>query len=121
VHEAAHSALQDSVGGVVALWRLPKWKVEGFAEAVARPGGDLAAEVRRLDDTRRPAFDVGDYEVPRVYFEAGLLWRWLAEARGMTARQILALGTPRDVLLEQMRDWAATHPLTRMGRTRSGG
>jgi hypothetical protein len=102
-HEAAHTELQRAVGGVRSLWRLPFWKKEGYPELVAY--GDSI----RLDDMIAALRAHGatitwprSHPVPRRYFEAETVWRYLVHDRQMSVTQVVATTEPLPSILNEM-------------------
>jgi hypothetical protein len=69
-HEAMHTYLGRRVG-LLATWRLPWWKKEGYAEYVASAG-------------------LADSEAPPRYQEAARAWRHLLIDAGWSFDQVIA-------------------------------
>ena len=80
-HEATHTLVQHAIG-LLAGWRLPWWKKEGYAEHVG--SGRLRAH--RVKSAQSP-FDSSP--VPGAYDRARRFWQYLIEERGMTFREII--------------------------------
>lgn len=106
-HEMTHTLSQKKLG-IVRLWRLPFWKKEGYAEYVGNPRTvPLAQDLQMLDSVTCNAIPLGNgHEVPRRYFEAALLWRYLADVRKLSLAEIMSDAVVREKAEAEMRAWA---------------
>ncbi|MBI1848951.1 MAG: hypothetical protein HYR85_01265 [Planctomycetes bacterium] len=80
-HEATHTLVQHAIG-LLAVWRLPWWKKEGYAEYVG--SGRLRAHRENSGKS-----GVDSSPVPGAYDRARRFWQHLIEVRGMTFREII--------------------------------
>jgi len=48
---------------------------------------------------------VGNAAVPKRYFEAAILWRYLADIRKMSFAEIMSASVVREVVVEDMHAW----------------
>jgi hypothetical protein len=84
-HEAVHTLIFDELG-VVAHWRLPSWKNEGYADYIAK--GRSFDYRRAVDQFRR-----GDRELdPKrsgLYLRYNLLVAYLLDHKGISVRELL--------------------------------
>jgi len=106
-HEMTHTLIQKKLG-IIKVWRLPFWKKEGYAEYIGNPRTvPLAQDVQMLNSLTCNVIptDNGN-DVPRRYFEAALLWRYLAEVRKLSFAEIMNDAVVREEVEAQMRAWA---------------
>jgi hypothetical protein len=102
-HEAAHTEFQRAAGGVRALWRLPFWKKEGYSEFVAY--GDSVPFDDMLTALRTPVATIAwprPNPVPRRYFEAEAVWRYLVDVRHMSVAEVINSSEPLAMFLREM-------------------
>jgi hypothetical protein len=60
-----------------------------------------------LDSSASKTISIGDgVAVPKSYFEAGILWRYLAEIRKMSFAEIMSESVVRERVDQDMRTWA---------------
>jgi hypothetical protein len=101
-HEMTHTLSQRRLG-LIGSWRTPSWKKEGYAEYVGDPRTEpLREDLRMLDS---PPSDFG---VPRRYFEALILWRYLVEVCKMTFDQIMDNSVVRERVDDDISAWEKT-------------
>ncbi len=99
-HEMTHTLSQRRLG-IIRSWRTPSWKKEGYAEYIGNPRtGSLIEDLRILDNAP------DGLAVQKRYFEAALLWRYLADIRKMTFAEIMSDSVVRESVDEEMRAWA---------------
>jgi hypothetical protein len=107
-HEATHTYIRREVGLMASL-KLPFWLREGYGEYIAyREPESLRARVLSLPPTSARSVETPAGAIPRHYYVAGLIWEYLLDERGLTARQVLrekpdAAGVEADMLA-----WAAS-------------
>src|SRR5260370_32629752 len=106
-HEMTHTLSQKRLG-IIRSWQTPSWKKEGYAEYIGNPRtGPLVEDLRTLDGTVSNVIPIGDgFSVPKRYFEAAILWRYLAEIRKMSFAEIMSDSIIREKVDEEMRAWA---------------
>jgi hypothetical protein len=111
-HEATHTDVQRTAGGMRALWRLSFWQKEGYAEVVGHGDSLSATDALALLRTARDGKVVrspGD-TVPRHYFEAELFWRYLTQVGGRTPAEVLGRPIAPEEVAPEMRRWADAQP-----------
>jgi len=98
-HEMTHTLSQKRLG-LIRSWRTPSWKKEGYAEYVGDPRTEpLIEDLRMLER-------VGDdATVPKRYFEAAILWRYLADIRKMSFAEIMSDSVVREAVVEEIHGW----------------
>src|SRR6266851_5964903 len=99
-HEMTHTLSQRRLG-IIRSWRTPSWKKEGYAEYIGDPRTESLTEDLRILDNAPDGL-----AVQKRYFEAALLWRYLADIRKMTFAEIMSDSVVRESVDEEMRAWA---------------
>jgi hypothetical protein len=98
-HEMAHTLSQRRLG-LIGSWRTPSWKKEGYAEYIGDPRTEpLIEDLRMLERV------ADDGAVPKRYFEAAILWRYLADIRKMSFAQIMSDSVVREGVVEEIHGW----------------
>jgi hypothetical protein len=101
-HEMTHTLSQRRLG-IIRSWRTPSWKKEGYAEYIGNPRTvSLIEDLRTLDSAGE------GFAVPKRYFEAAILWRYLVDIRKMTFAEIMSNSVVRESVDAEMRAWAKT-------------
>jgi hypothetical protein len=101
-HEMTHTLSQKRLG-LIGSWQTPSWKKEGYAEYIGNPRTEPLIEDLQILDS------AGDgLAVPKGYFEAAILWRYLAEIRKMSFAEIMNDSVVRERVDKEMRAWAKT-------------
>ncbi len=99
-HEMTHTLSQKRLG-IIRSWRTPAWKKEGYAEYIGNPRREPLIEDLEILDS------AGDgLEVPKRYFEAAILWRYLADIRKMSFAEIMSDSVVQERVDQEMRVWA---------------
>jgi|CXWL01.1.fsa_nt_gi hypothetical protein len=105
-HEATHTYIRREVG-LLASHELPFWLREGYGEYIAyREPVTLRARVTELPPESAPSVETPSGTTPRHYYLAGLMWEYLLDVRGMTARQVLREKPAAANVEADMRAWA---------------
>jgi hypothetical protein len=98
-HEMTHTLSQRRLG-IIRSWRTPSWKKEGYAEYIGDPRTEpLVEDLRMLESAG------DDSAVPKRYFEAAILWRYLADVRKMSFAEIMSHSVVREGVVEEMYAW----------------
>jgi hypothetical protein len=84
-HEAVHTLLFDELG-VVAHWRLPRWKDDGYADYIAK--GAEFDYARGVDQLRRGDRQM-DPERSELYLRCNLLVTYLLDHQGIRVHELL--------------------------------
>src|SRR6266852_5553928 len=105
-HEMTHTLTQKKLG-IICMWRLPFWKKEGYAEYVAHGRTvPLIEDLRMLDSLTSNVIPMGaGYDVPRQYFEAELLWRYLIEVRKLGFQEVMSDSIELNAVETEMHCW----------------
>jgi hypothetical protein len=106
-HEMTHTLSQKRLG-LIRSWQTPSWKKEGYAEYIGNPRTEpLIQDLRILDRAASNTISIGDgVAVPKSYFEASILWRYLAEIRKMSFAEIMSDSVVQEKVEQEMRAWA---------------
>jgi len=98
-HEMTHTLSQRRLG-IIRSWRTPSWKKEGYAEYVGDPRSEpLIEDLRMLESAG------SDFGVPKQYFEAAILWRYLADVRKLSFAEIMSDAVVREAVVEEIHGW----------------
>jgi hypothetical protein len=101
-HEMTHTLSQKRLG-LIKSWQTPSWKKEGYAEYIGNPRTESLIEDLQILDSAGDGF-----AVPKRYFEAAILWRYLADIRKMSFGEIMNDSVVRERVDEELRAWAKT-------------
>jgi hypothetical protein len=112
-HEMTHT-LERKRLGIINLWRAPFWKNEGYAEYIGNPRTvPITDDLQVLDGLRSNVVPIENgFSVPRQYFEAAILWRYLIEIRGLSFAAIMSDSIRNEQVEEEMRTWAKQRKAT---------
>jgi len=86
--------------GIIRSWRTPSWEKEGYAEYIGDPRtAPLIEDLRMLESAS------DDSAIPKRYFEAVVLWRYLADIRKMRFAEIMSASVVREGVVKEMHGW----------------
>jgi hypothetical protein len=105
-HEMTHTLTQKKMG-IIRMWRLPLWKKEGYAEYVAHGRtGPLIEDLRMLENLSSHEVPLENgRDVPRKYFEAEVLWRYLLSVRQLRFQEVMSDSIEMNAAEREMRSW----------------